>query len=404
MRSLMILLAFCAGGCGARTGLADRDAAVPVADAGAPDAPLLADAGTDAGSDSSRAELDAGVDAGPSDADTCDEPLLVIEQQDRDFCPGHYPNRDSLLLGENGRTIMFLDIRNRSSRTMRVTRWNFSVYVGFDDDRALRSIRRLWLRDAATRISYGEGVPVRHDASNLDVPIRPADFLIPPGTMTVAVEIDLAAYVDGGSAGWDASFGFASWADVDVIWEDGSVIPSACVCSCLAGTPFYLSTGFLDVFRARFWIDSPLHAVIVEVGGERQVGEFRAGNEANAGNYAATLQAVTLGLSGISHREGHTLRLYVDTVDPAHLIGSTVIGAGFPTVVEFRDADLVDVAVPAGMFRNLYVTIDTDGFMSSQTLQVDVQAATWSDGVAITGDVACEPVEGYYVTFVRPPP
>ncbi|MEK7073376.1 MAG: hypothetical protein AAB974_02985 [Patescibacteria group bacterium] len=66
MRSLFLALAFCASGCGARSGLECPEVPVRIADAGIPDAPLPVDGGTDAGSD-------AGVDAGPP-APTCVEP------------------------------------------------------------------------------------------------------------------------------------------------------------------------------------------------------------------------------------------------------------------------------------------------------------------------------------------
>lgn len=64
MRSLILALAFVASGCGARSGL---ECPEPLhADAGRPDARILADSGTDAG-------VDAGGDAGIP-ASTCDEP------------------------------------------------------------------------------------------------------------------------------------------------------------------------------------------------------------------------------------------------------------------------------------------------------------------------------------------
>lgn len=398
MRSLTLMLALCAG-CGARSGLEPLELPAPIADAGVlPDAVVVSDAGTD-----------AGIDVGPPDAGVCEEPLLVITRRTLDRCPsGHVSLGNRLLLGE-ANAVMVVDLENRSDRAMRITRWHLGEHHPDDLGCSLRTIRWFGLRNAETHEGLAMAVPERRDRDNNDVTFFPDDLAIPPGTTTIALEVMLANYLDGGCPGWTMDAGFfvdpaRTMNDMDVVWADGTPLPGACVCTCNGGIPMYFGTGLLTVRRAMLHVQNRWPSRSVPIGGERQIAEFTVINEPNVGAYAATLEAMTLAVSGISSWPGHTLRLYVDTIDAANLLGSAVIGAGTaPVPVEFRDDDLVDVDVGAGMGRELLVTVDTDGFGTSGTLQVDVRNAQWSDGVGRYGDVDCEPIDGVTVTFAPAP-
>ncbi len=407
MRSFILALAICASGCGARTGLHVHDAAVPVADGGRVhdafvlDAPLVADAGTDAGSDSGSAERDAGVDAGPPDAGSCDAPLLTIGFRDR-FCG------IDLLLGEQRKQVLSLHVRNSADRAMRIVRWQVDAYRGDPADCAPRTISRVRLRNSATGESYGQAslTLIPGGGGNFHAVIRPDRLRIPVGEMDISVELDFAAFTDGGCSGWVTTIGFASWVDIDAVWEDGTPIHTDCVCSCLAGTPFYLQTGFLDVHRARISVRNADISRTVVATGEQYLGGFTVRNEPNVGSYTATVGVMNLGLRGIfgGDRRPRTLRLYRDAIAPGNLVASTVLAELRPTETTWRDEDFADTDIASGMIREFLVTLESDGVVVGSQLTLDVVGMTWSDGFARSGSLACGfPITGSTATFAPTP-
>ena len=392
MRALL-LASLLLPGCYLSHERAMTDAAVPVADAGLVPDTSVSDAGTDA-------RGDTGVDAGPPDAGVCDEPLLSIEESP--IRCGH------LLLGSRQRQVFALDLHNRSDRAMRVVRWAIAFDRGLPEDCGPRTVLRVGLYDPLTGAPYGIAMPTERTIdANFEAIIRPEAFTIPPGDSTVSVRVDLNSYVDGGCSGWYTEFGFASWIDIDAVWEDDRMpLPEECICSCLGGTPFFIGTGPTNTYRATLttWADGTAWTRLAT--GEQEIGRFVASNPMNEGNYTATVTEMAFGFTGVfgGDERPRTLRVYRDAVVPENLLASTTFPTGMVGTAFWRDEIFTDMDVAAGTIRDIVVTLDVDGVFTSAALQVELLEARWTDGVSRVVRSICDgPTTAGTVTFAPAP-
>lgn len=402
MRSLTLMLAFCAGGCYCSHTIEPVDAAGPVTDAGLLPDVLVPDASSDAGSD-------AGGDAGLPDGGYCSAPMLVIERWDDLWC------WSDLQLGDTDRGIWGFAFWNRTSREMRVLRMRVHMYRGAPEDCALRTLRRIDLQDrGGPLVMHGSEMPVSSADGYYEVVFHPDDLRIPPGRRYIVVDAELATYLDGGCSGWGTGFWFVPQNDLEVVWEDGGDVPRDAICSFNAdGLPFgTFDTVRMETRRVSLGMAGAGVSSTRIASGEQEIGRFTGFAFANAGNYSATVDALGFGFEGVfgGDMRPRSLRVYRDVVSPETLLASRTFPDGQLPPTSWSSEEFADVAVAPGTPVDFILTFDADGIFPGAFVRTDLVTIRWSDGVTSStrigvGDGGCRvPIVTGTTTSFAPAP
>lgn len=386
MRSLIFALAFCMSGCYLSHERAAVDAAVPVADAGAPDAPLPADGGTDAGSD-----------AGPPDAG-CPNGVFVI---DRD---PEWMRSETIYAGYRDAELTYITLENRSDATRCLGRLLISasqLATGASADclPELLGSARLW------PIGYESPPNVTPPGRGMYwwwFPRR--DICVPRGeTWRLGVFIDTMTMMRPECDAAGAEFTL-SLIDVGIVEPGGSAAPGVCTVSS-TGLPLdVVSLARLALYRYRLRITTMTDSAALMPGGPQEVARYLAANLVGDGSPPVTIRAMDIDTGGIflADVRPRTLRLYRDAVVPANLLFERTFPDGMPPAhIPITDAEFPDVRIGSAGGVTFVATIDTDGFSSGATFGVGLENIRWSDGLERTG-VGNYPPVMRFVRFASP--
>lgn len=395
MRSLMLMFAICASGCGcgARTGVSIRDAAVSVADSGrdeldafVPDASLVADGGTDADSD-----------AGPSDAGSdasCPNGVFII---DRD---PEWTRSETIYAGLRDAELTYITLENRSDATRCLGRLLISaspLATGAPAD-CLPDVlgsARLW------PIGYESPPSVHPDGRGMHWLWLPwHDVCVPRGeTWRLGVFIDTMTMMRPECDAAGAEFTLST-SEVGIVEPGGSAAPGVCVASS-SGLPLdVISLARLTFYQYRLRITTMTDSTELVPGGPQEVARYLATNLVGGASPQVTIRAMDIDTGGIFPIDARprTLRLYRDAVVPANLLFERTFPDGMPPAhIPLTDAEFPDVLIGTAGATTFIATVDTDGFARGATFGVGLENIRWSDGAEHTGVGNYPPV----MRFVR---
>lgn len=353
--SFSFLLVFVSG-CYLSHERAMTDAAVPIADAGEPDATHFVDGGGDAGIPE--------VDAGPR------RPLLHIE---RDFV-----RMDSCaMFGTSGPELIRLRVTSLTPERLHLRRLVYPFYAPEAFGTPLvRGARLLdWWPDMAV-LATSSAVTIDTDSiqsvhfDDVDIPLEGL------GDLDLAIDPDFVSFDEVGYSNFGVQAQVAPQSRLVVTTESGRTLAPEEIE--VPGLPVLLGEMVL-IFRSLLSMADTCvpETFMVPIGGEQVIANYSLTSLPNPGGYEAIIRDLALEIR-LTTASGRLLRMYDGVVSPATELARGIVSD--TNTIVWDDAAFPDIVMASTDHRNILVTLETDGIPPDTEIQIGVSSINWSDG------------------------